>query len=497
MRCSAVGTLFIALILATPGAFSREQPHRSLLLRIDNVTLPELEKVGLLFNVDYALQTVISLVRDTAYVLATNAEREVLRERGFRCATVLADTSELTLVKRALYGPTMRLPTPYHTYASLLRELDSLAARHPHHLRLTPIGRTTQEKRAIYAAVIARSVSEESDFPAILINGCHHGDEILGAEICLAFVRELLERYGVDTAITRWVNSYRIFVVPVVNVDGYEVVTSGRDPRWRKNTRDTNGNGVLYEFTEGVDLNRNYDFNWAHGGSGDPASERYRGPYPFSESETIAIARLSRENHFLLSVTYHSQGEVIYYPWVWGERHAPDDRLLTEMARGLAGSIRTMRGDTCYKAEYGAGLVGQTYPWFYGSEGTFDFVVETGNGAAILPPGEVAGVVKANLTGLHFMLDRGGGPGLTGHIKDAATGKPLEAVVWIPSLETEDVHRRMSERKFGRFWRFLSPGTYTIIFSKPGYATEVREGVEVMSGGWTTLEVTLKADRKP
>jgi hypothetical protein len=191
-------------------------------------------------------------------------------------------------------------------------------------------------------------------------------------------------------------------------------------------------------------------------------------------------------------LTYHSQGEVIYFPWDWKGRKAPDDVLLKEIATGLGGSIRTMRGDTCYKAEYGAGTVGQSYPWLYGVLGTFDFVVETGLGAAILPPYEVPGVVQSNLAGVRYILGRAEGPGLTGHIRDAATGAPLEAEVFFPAIDTEDVHRRTSDPASGQFWRLLQPGKYQCIVSRPGYTTAVLNGVDVGTQGWTGISVRLE-----
>ena len=42
----------------------------------------------------------------------------------------------------------------------------------------------------------------------------------------------------------------------------------------------------------GVDLNRNYDFQFGRdniGSSKDPCDEQFRGQYPFSESETVAV----------------------------------------------------------------------------------------------------------------------------------------------------------------------------------------------------------------
>ncbi|MEK9138448.1 MAG: M14 family zinc carboxypeptidase, partial [Bacteroidota bacterium] len=374
----------------------------------------------------------------------------------------------------------------------ILEEVDALVKQYPRIIKKILVGQTSQEKRNIYALKISSDVREEQDKPAILFNGCHHADEVMGAEICMVIIHELVEKYNKDPHVTDWIDRYEIFVVPVVNVDGHTVVTHNIDPRWRKNTRDTNSNGILHEYGEGVDINRNYDFNWAHGGSDDPMSERYRGSFPFSESENRAMRTLAEAEKFLLSITYHSAGEVIYYSWDWRGHKAPDDKLLTEIANGLAASIKTMKGDTCYKAEYGAGTVGQTYPWLYGTYGTFDFVVETGKGTHIFPDSEVAGIVRSNLEGARYLLNRGKGAGLTGHITDAKTGKPLEAIVWFPSIETEDVNRRTSEPRFGRYWRLLSPGKCTLIVIKDGYQTKVLKDVDVKDGEWTRVDVALE-----
>jgi len=466
------------------------QVRRTLLVRIDGVKQEELLKTGIVTVDEHNPPNLITLVRDTALVVLSKTEAELLRERGFRTTVIMEDTSELQLIRRACYGPTMRLEPPYHSYDEIVHEINVLAKLHPSLIRVSSIGGTTRNRKII-AAKISSNVAEDSDRPAILFNGCHHSDELLGAEICLEIVRELVGKYGTDPEVTGWVDRYQIYVVPVVNVDGHDIVTTGEDPRWLKNARDTNGDGKVL-FPDGVNLNRTYDFNWGHGGSGDRTNMRYRGPFPFSEPETRAFAEFARQKRFLLSLTYHSQGEVIYYPWNWSGRKAPDDRLLTSIAQGLAASIRTMRGDSTYKAEYGAGLVGQSYPWLYGVLGTFDFVVETGRGAHIFPPYEVAGIVRENMDGVRFMLRRAEGPGAYIRVKDGSTGKPVDAQVWFPSIETEDVQRRTAHPQFGSLRRLLLPGQYVCIISKAGYHTVVLNDVTVGDTGWSNREVTLK-----
>ncbi|MGB2959889.1 MAG: M14 family metallopeptidase, partial [Bacteroidota bacterium] len=429
------------------------------LIEMKGVEEPELNKALSLFG-DQRGKAFASYLQQNALVVATSAEARVLSERGLEFTVILEDTSRRILFKRALYGSAMKLSSFYHTYDQILGEADALIETHPDLITKFAIGKTTQEDRTIYAIRISNDVAFRQDKPAILFDGCHHADEIMGAEICTALMNELVTKYGSDPRITDWVDSYEILIVPVVNVDGHHVVTSGIDPRWRKNTHDTNGNGVLYEYPEGVDLNRNYDFNWAHGGSSDPMSVRYRGPHPFSEAENRAMRGLAEEYRFILSLTYHSQGEVVYYPWMWRGRKAPEDKLLTELANGLGSSIRTMAGDTTYKAEYGAGTVGQSYPWLYGRYGTFDFVVETGKGAHIFPDSDAARIIESNLEGIRYILDQGNGPGLTGHVTDAHTGKALGAQIWLPDIDMEDVERRTSLERTGRFWRLLSPGKH-------------------------------------
>ena len=488
--------VFTTLALLLPCTLTRaaDPPHRTLLLRIDNIKIQELEKLGIPVD-DGKRDGVLTMVRDTAQILATEAEASLLKERGYHVTLVMKDSALLPLYRRALYGPSMRMPERYHSYPRLVATLDSLVEAHPAIARRIQIGTTSEEGRTIEGLRISSDPTRDLDRPAILFDGAHHSDEVMGAEICVAIAARLTGGYDTDPEIRRWVDAYEIVIIPVVNVDGYVVVTEGRDPRWRKNTHGANRNGARDAYPEGVNLNRQYDFNWAFGGSPDSLSQQYRGPYPFSESEARAMRDLALRERFLLSISYHSMGEVVYYPWTWGGRKAPEDRLLTTIARELGGAIRTMKGDSTYKVEYGAGTVGQTYPWLYGRLGTFDFIVETGFGAHIFPPHEVDGIVENNVKGAWTILRRASGPGLTGRVTDSGSGASLEATVWFPGIDTEDVTRRTSDSRFGRYRRLLEPGRYTLIVSRPGYAPALLRNVEVGASGWTTLNVPL--DRSP
>jgi hypothetical protein len=98
---------------------------------------------------------------------------------------------------------------------------------------------------------------------------------------------------------------------------------------------------------------------------------------------------------------------------------------------------------------------------------TFTFVVETGKGASIMSPWKVAGVGKSNLEGIRCMLNRAERSALVVHILDAASGKPLEAQIWFPTIETEDVRSRTTHPTTGKYYRLLMPGSYKFVCTMP------------------------------
>lgn len=481
--------LLIHLLVFGIGIIGAQQPQpirtHLIQLRVTEAQLNELEQMK------FALAT-HWMDDSTALAVVSNVEMALLHERGYAFSVISQSDNERDLYKRALYGESMQIDPVYHTYEAILAQLTNLVQQQPGLIQLKKIGQTSVLKKDIWAVKISDHASQEEDEPAILFSGAIHSNELAGVEICMTLIRYLLENYRTDKRVASWINDYEIWFIPVINVDGHYVVTHNIDPRWRKNLRDNNRNGILYEPGDGVDLNRNFDYNWAHGGSSDSTHEYYRGEVPFSELECIAFRDLALAQKFLLSVTYHSQGEVIFYPWIWHGRKAPDDKLLTRMANGLASSIRTLKGDTTYQASYGAGTVGQTYPWLYGFVGTWDFIVETGLKRYIFPPAELNNIVASNLNGAFYMLEQMHGPGLTGHVRDADTGKPLTANVWFPAIDTEDVERRTSNDSYGRYFRLLEPGKYRVIFRKDGYQPQYFKAISVKAQEWTTLEVQLK-----
>jgi hypothetical protein len=117
--------------------------------------------------------------------------------------------------------------------------------------------------------------------PQIAVVIGQHGAEWGGIFAALHMLTQLTMRAGVDRIPNYLIENHEfVFIIPA-NPDGFVYTQSDRD--WRKNRRD-NGDGTF-----GVDLNRNWDWNWASNGSTVTSNSQYRGTAPLSEPETLAI----------------------------------------------------------------------------------------------------------------------------------------------------------------------------------------------------------------
>ncbi|UCB52876.1 MAG: carboxypeptidase regulatory-like domain-containing protein [Candidatus Zixiibacteriota bacterium] len=426
-------------------------------------------------------------------VMVTESQLDELIRRGFDTKTLMTP-EEL----RAL---DLRLDPEYHDYEEMVSELTNLESAHPQIAMMESIGVSVEEQRTIWAFKISDNVGQEEDEPAVLYDGVHHACEVMGLEICMGLINDLLDDYGSDPQVTFWVDNTEIWFIPLLNPDGHSAVTDSISLYWRKNGRDLNGNGILYEYdcndwwncyTEGANVNRNYDFNFIHGGSGDPWHYDYRGASPFSEDENVAIRGLAIQQRFVLSISYHSYGEVVFYPWSWNGSYAPDDAALTEIAQQIAFRSTQHDGFGTYDYTRNGALSGMSANWFYGTQGTFDFMIEVLEYPYFIIPGsEIDSVYRANKAGALYLLDRVRGTSITGLVSDSITGDPLEARVRIIELYSPDVSPRTSDPLFGRYRWLLTPGTYDLEFSSPGYVTKSFSNVSVSPGVPTVLDVQL------
>ncbi len=250
-----------------------------------------------------------------------------LREAGFSIEVEVAD-----LEAAGARGPGWGI---FHTLSEVEAFLDSLHRAFPALASAPfPLG-VTHEGRVIWALKISDNPSLDEDEPRVLIDGLHHAREVMSTETILDFARLLCTRYESDPQVRAVVDQREVFLVPVVNPDGMaynEQTNPAGGGMWRKNRRN-NGDGTF-----GVDLNRNYPFEWGRddGSSPLPSSPTYRGPSPASEPETQALMGLMSARRFATHLSMHSFLGATLIPWGYTSAPTPDDTLLRAWARRLS-----------------------------------------------------------------------------------------------------------------------------------------------------------------
>ena len=119
------------------------------------------------------------------------------------------------------------------------------------------------------------------------------------------------------------VKSGGIYFIFLVNPDGAEIELDGIDTVDCDITRNylTLANGGSTDFSQYkaninlVDLNTNFDADWGGGAQNVfcPATEDFVGFYPNSEREVQSLINFTLKTRPLLTISYHSKGNVIYY----------------------------------------------------------------------------------------------------------------------------------------------------------------------------------------
>ena len=465
--------LFLLICAGTAGGQIKDESKKMVKIFLD-----KRQDINRLDGMD--LDFASRAIGDHAVVYAADTELHEIIKLGFKTEIVAASNAATAI------------DSEYHRYEEVLALLDSLAAEFPHITKLDTIGTSQRYGRYIQAIKISDNPEIEEDEPAVLYDGQHHAREPVGMECCLAVLDFLLHNYGKDQQVTNWVDSTEIWIVPMLNPDGWVYMTESglADVSWRKNQRDNNSNGLFDADYDGVDLNRNYDFHWNEGGNVNPRSSRYRGPEPFSESEIRGKRDLAHAQKFVLSLTYHSRGEYLIYPWELDGKTAPDQSLIIEIADSVASRIPTLDRSGYYGFYDGNGNGGYSDVWMYGTQGTIEYTVETA--PVSIPSGQDAlTIAQDNVYGALYLLDRVKGPGITGHITNAETGQPLSAVIKILEIYSPVLTPRTSDAGYGRYFRLLQPGTYTVEVSKKNYNTVTLQNIHVSDGKLTRLDFQL------
>jgi len=150
----------------------------------------------------------------------------------------------------------------------------------------------------------------------------------------------------------------------------------------------------------GVDLNRNYGYQWNTGGFAmdgslvTTSSIEYPGLGPFSEPETQAIRDFVLAHPPVFSISYHTAGEWILFPWSYTRGPTSDDGTLRAYAQEMASTngYRILQ-----EGHSNHNKPGNSDDWLYHMFRTFAFTYEVGPGFSSQDEQQIAGVVGANV----------------------------------------------------------------------------------------------------
>lgn len=233
---------------------------------------------------------------------------------------------------------------PYTTYSYeiLIEDLRQLEERYPELISAFSIGRSV-EGRELCAFSLGRGSK------TIIMCSSTHARE----HITTNFVMYMAEQYAKGFYLGARYNgkpyrdildSVKFLIVPMLNPDGVNLAQFGpgavSDPALIEGMRFSEHLWAGYDAWKaninGVDLNRNYPYNWKavtpDNNITKPSSAGYSGPYAGSEPETRAMLSLLENIPFWALCSFHISGEVIY----WADNGTPG---LTEKHRPIAERI--------------------------------------------------------------------------------------------------------------------------------------------------------------
>lgn len=241
----------------------------------------------------------------------------------------------------------------------------------------------------------------------VFYNASHHANEWLTTPLLLTFLEEyslaLSEGkaiYGIPAE-----DLYRnvtLFLAPMVNPDGVDLVTEllTQGPYYEQALR-ISGDYPAVPFPsgwkaniDGIDLNLQYPASWEEAkrikeaaGWRSPAPRNYVGTAPLTATESRAVYDFTLAHNFKLTLSYHSQGEIIYWKYL--------DRLPPHSYK-IALCFGTVSGYSVEETPLQSGYAGYK-DWFIDRYNRPGYTIEVGKGESPLPLSQFPRIYQDNL----------------------------------------------------------------------------------------------------
>ncbi|XP_019792112.1 carboxypeptidase B2 [Tursiops truncatus] len=275
----------------------------------------------------------------------------------------------------------------YHSLSEIYSWIEVMTELYPDMVEKIHIG-SSYEKYPLYVLKVSRK--EQRAKNAMWIDCGIHAREWISPAFCLWFIASVTRFHEQENLPTSLLRHMDFYVMPVVNVDGYDY-TWKKNRMWRKNRSFHENNSCI-----GTDLNRNFaSKHWCEeGASSFSCSETYCGLYPESEPEVKAVADFLRRNinHIKAYVSMHSYSQKIVFPYSYSRSKSKDHEELSLVASEAVRAIENTNKNTRYTHGSGSESLylapGGSDDWIHDLGIKYSFTIElrdTGRYGFLLP----------------------------------------------------------------------------------------------------------------
>lgn len=207
----------------------------------------------------------------------------------------------------------------YPSPEEIASEMKSITDKYPEISKMFSIGKSVKG-RDLFVIKLSKDVGVNDDRPEFKYIANMHGDEIVGRELMVRLVKDLLLNYGKDPVITNLLDRAQIYIMPSMNPDGAAASTRGN--------------------AKYVDLNRDFpDFSTSDN------KDTVEGRAP----ETQAVMNWQKTRKFVLSANFHGGAEVANYPWDTKQDRFPQEALVKELCLEYASLAPYIGASTAFK----------------------------------------------------------------------------------------------------------------------------------------------------
>ena len=240
----------------------------------------------------------------------------------------------------------------------------------------------------------------------VFYNASHHANEWITTPVLLKFVEELASAYAFGGSIggksaAELLKTATLYIAPAVNPDGIDLVTGALDAASVESARRLAANYPDIPFPDGwkanirgVDLNLQYPAGWSlakevkfEQGYTQPGPRDYVGAAPLVAPESRAMYDYTLALAPRLTLSYHTQGRVIYWKYA---NYEP------EGSRAIAQQFAAVSGYAVEETPYASGHAGYK-DWFIQDFNRPGYTIEAGLGENPLPLSQFDTIYRENL----------------------------------------------------------------------------------------------------